>query len=119
MTDYIKRGDTNPPFKKSLRNESGESIDVSDPDENDPDVGIDVRFNLRDENFNVIVSDNTSGNVSIVDPISGKVQYEWQPDDTIDVGSYKGEFVVDDDTKGVRSFPVNGHYDIEIVGDIK
>ncbi len=110
MTNFIKRGDTNPPFDKRLRSESGEPEDLSAVDG--------VSFHLRDENYNTIVSDNTAGNVAITDAATGVVEYTWQTGDTSDIGSYKAEFVVDFGTDGTRSYPADGHYDIEITEDI-
>ena len=110
MTDYIKRGDTNPAFSKRLRTNSGEPIDLSSV--------VDVGFNLRDENYNVVVSDDTNGAVTIVDATTGQVEYDWQASDTTDIGSYQAEFVVDFGTDGTRSFPQDDNYHIEIVGDI-
>lgn len=106
----IKRGDTNPPFEKRLRNEFGEPIDLS--------AVADVGFNMRDENYNIIVSDDTAGSVSILDASTGVVEYDWGASDTTDVGSYKAEFVVDFGADGIRSFPADDHYDIEITEDI-
>jgi len=110
MTERIKRGDTNPPFERRLRDGNGEPVNVTGVD--------DIEFHMRDENFNVVVSDNIVGNVAIVDATSGKVEYDWQTDDTTDVGSYKAEFVVDFGADGIRSFPADDNYDVEIESDI-
>jgi len=110
MTVYVKRGDTHPPFEKRLRNELGEPQDLSAVDG--------VGFNLRDENYNVVASDDTDGRVTINDATTGVVEYDWQASDTTDIGSYKAEFVVDFGTDGIRSYPADGHYHIEITEDI-
>jgi len=110
MTQYIKRGDTYPSFEKRLRKETGEPVDLN---------GVDgVGFNMRDSNYNVIVTDDTNGRVTVEDADAGVVSYEWQVSDTTDIGSYKAEFVVDFGTDGKRSFPADDHYDIEITEDI-
>lgn len=48
-----------------------------------------VRFHLR--RGNVIVVDAPA---LIVDRITGIVQYEWVPADTLETGSYKGEWEI-------------------------
>jgi hypothetical protein len=115
MTQYIKRGDTHPPFEKRLRNELGEPIDLSEVNG--------IEFHLRDENYNVVVSDDTTGRVTnlqkdLQSSPTAFVEYNWRASDTTEIGSYKAEFVVDFGTDGSRSFPADGNYDIEIVEDI-
>jgi len=114
MVTFIKRGDTNPDFEKRLRNEVGEPVDLSSAD--------DVTFIVQDQDYNNIISDNTSGNVSYIldneDNKTSRVKYSWQSGDTSTIGTYKGEFVVDFGTDGSRTFPSNGYYTINIVEDI-
>jgi len=110
MTTFIKRGDTKPSFEKRLRSSSGEPEQFTDSDV--------VSIHIRDENYNVIVSDDTTGNVNVTDKETGVVEYNWQSGDTSDIGSYKAEFVVDFNSGGSRSYPADGYYDIEITEDI-
>lgn len=106
----IKRGDTNPPLAKQLRNAGGEVVPLSNV--------VEVSFHMRDENYNTIVDDDTNGNVTIVDAVKGKVKYEWVSGDTSDVGSYKAEFAVDFGSGRIRTFPAGGNYSVEVVEDI-
>lgn len=110
MTYVIKRGDSYPPFEKQLRKVNSLTLDLSSVS--------DVTFNMRDEEYNVVISDNTSGRVSIVDAPKGVVQYDWRSSDTSDIGSYEAEFVVDFGTDGEQTFPVGSNYEIEIIEDI-
>jgi hypothetical protein len=106
----IKRGDTAPAFEKSLNDELGQPVNLDGLTELD--------FHMRDENYETIVNDDTSGGVSVDVEAGGRVSYQWQSGDTDTLGSYKGEFVVTYDNGTIQSFPRNGMYDIEVTEDI-
>ena len=106
----IKRGDTAPAFEKSLKTGGGEPVNL--------DGFTEIDFHMRDDDYNTVIDDDTSGAVSVVIATSGDVLYQWQSGDTETLGSYKAEFVVTfgDGTK--QSFPRRGMYDIEVTEDI-
>jgi hypothetical protein len=106
----IKRGDTAPAFEKSLNDELGQPVNLDGLTELD--------FHMRDENYETVVDDDTTGNVSVENVVSGDVSYQWQSGDTDTLGSYKAEFVVTYDDGTIQSFPRNGMYDIEVTEDI-
>ena len=106
----IKRGDTAPAFDKSLKMSSGEPVDLEGFTE--------VDFHMRDDDYNTVVDDDTSGAVVVVIPTSGDVSYQWQSGDTETLGSYKAEFVVTFSDGTTQSFPRYGMYDVEVTEDI-
>lgn len=106
----IKRGDTAPAFEKSLNDDLGQPVDISG--------FTSVDFHMRDVDFNTVVDDDTTGNVSVEAAVSGDVSYDWQSGDTSDLGSYKAEFVVTYGDGSVQSFPRNGMYDVKVTEDI-
>jgi hypothetical protein len=110
MTFEIKRGDTAPTFDKRLREENGEPVNLTDFQE--------VDFHMRDDNYNTIVTADTSNSVSVTLSSSGDVEYAWQSGDTDTLGSYKAEFVVTFSDGTTQSFPRRGMYSIEITEDI-
>jgi hypothetical protein len=73
---------------------------------------------MRNDSYDDIVSDDTTGNVVVDTASSGDVSYEWQSGDTDAIGTYYGEFVVTYSDGTVETFPKNGSYDIHIQEDI-
>jgi|SRR3990172_8147200 len=65
-----------------------------------------VKFNMT----NVVtgVRKITSGSVSIVDILAGKVQYNWQAADVNEAAEYRGQFVRIQGT-ATEHFPVKEH----------
>jgi len=117
MTTFeIKRGDTAPAFEKSLNDDLGQPVNLSNFTE--PESSMEVDFHMRDVDYNTIIDDDTTGNVSVDAAVSGDVSYQWQSGDTDTLGSYKAEFVVTYSDGTTQSFPTRGMYDVEVTEDI-
>lgn len=86
--EYLKTDDTEPNLIAQLLKDNDNPKDLSS---GTPEVS----FYLTEANSSdLIVDDNTSGNVTISDASSGEVTYSWQAADTSTPGTYIGEFEV-------------------------
>jgi hypothetical protein len=110
MTFTIVQNDTAPPITSQL-SDSGEAVDLSNVSN--------IRFHMEDEFKNVIVDDDLTGDVDIVDANLGKVAYEFDQDDTSNVGSYKGEWQVLYSDGTIETYPSNTKVNIEVTEEIK
>lgn len=110
MTFEIHRGDTAPAFRQRLRDDMGDVVSLSSAQE--------VEFHMRSIDYDITLSDDTTGNVSIVDAASGEVEYSWQTGDTSTIGTYKAEFVVTFSDGSIRTFPVGNMYTVVVTEDI-
>jgi len=113
MTFTIKRGDTSPAIKARLVpadiNQGGGITGYNE-----------VRFLMRDSSdYETIVDDNTSGNVTVIDEDAGIVTYSWQDGDTDETGMFEAEWEVTYSDNSIETFPNDRYIDIEIIGDIK
>ena len=52
-----------------------------------------------------LISDDTAGNVSVVDASAGIVQYEFASGDLSQAGRYRYEWIVEFGDGGIQSFP--------------
>lgn len=109
MTFTIVQNDTAPPISSRLT-DSGEVVDLSDASN--------VRFHMEDKFERVVVDDDLTGRVNIVDSGLGEVEYVWGSDDTKNVGSYKAEWQVLYDDGKIETFPSRGKIDIEVTEEI-
>lgn len=96
MAVYLKQGDTAPLLERTLFL-YGSPVDITGYQS--------VTFRMQNEYENVIIEDDTSGNVTVENAADGKVSYTWQPDDTDEVGHYEAEFEVVFGDGSVVSFP--------------
>lgn len=110
MTFKIVQGDTAPPISSKLSDED-EYVNLTNVSN--------VRFHMQDRFERVVVEDDLTGRVNIVDGQTGKVEYVWSPDDTTDVGLYKAEWEVLYDDGTIETFPTDGYVDIEITEQIQ
>jgi len=103
--DRLKSGDTDPNLEVQLRqrNDNPRSLGTAD-----------VRIYLAEvESGDVIIDDDTDGNLSVTDATNGYLEYSWQPGDTDKVGTYVGEFEVTD-VDSVETFPNRGNFTVRI-----
>lgn len=111
MTFTIVQNDTAPPISSKLT-DSNEPVDLSSDVSN-------VYFHLEDKFDRVVVSDDLTGRVNIVDGVSGEVEYAWRSGDTSDIGSYEAEWQVLYEDGRVETFPSRGKVDVEITEQIE
>mgnify|MGYP000137753379 CR=1 FL=1 len=111
MAFTIKRGDTAPKIKFTLRTKRGR-VDIRGYR--------DIHFFMRDvENEEVIVADNIDGNIDVTNAEFGEVEYQWRDEDTDEIGNFEAEIEVEFGDGEVETFPNDGFVDIKIVEDIK
>ena len=110
MTFKIRQGDTAPPISSTLADNGG-PVDLNNASN--------VRFHMQDQFERVIVEDDLTGRVNIVDEDLGKVEYVFSTNDTTDVGSYTGEWEVLYDDGRIETFPVDGYVNIEITEQVQ
>ena len=105
-TFYIKQNDTVPSIRATLKNGSGNAVDLASTT---------IRFHMR-------ALGGTSAKVdavaSVINANTGIVQYDWDAADTDTVGSYQAEFEVTYSDSTVETFPNNGYILIKITDDI-
>jgi hypothetical protein len=110
MTFTIVQNDTAPPIGSRLA-DSGEPVDLSNVSN--------VRFHMEDRFDRVIIEDDLTGRVNIVDASAGEVEYAFTNGDTSDVGKYKGEWQVLYSDGKIETFPSAGKVDIQITEEIQ
>lgn len=99
----IKRGDTSPAIVYAL----SPVVNL---------IGATVVFNMRGE---AGAPEVVRASASVVgDPMKGTVSYLWQPADTAQVGTYRGEFEVTFADGTVETFPNNGFIHIRVGEDL-
>ncbi len=78
-------------------------------------TGYEVTFQMREaDGDELVVEDDTTGNVAITDADLGKVSYDWQPADTSTTATYQCEFTIDDGSGSVITFPNQGFFTVQI-----
>ena len=107
MTFYVKKNDTAPSLRASLKDGGDQAIDLSDAT---------VNFHMRKVGASTIKVDASA--VVIGSSSDGIVQYNWTTADTDTAGTYQGEFEVTYSDGSVESFPNNGYILVEILDDI-
>jgi hypothetical protein len=110
MTFTITQNDTAPPIRSRLK-DSGEPVNLTNVSN--------VFFYMENEYKEVVVSDDLTGRVNILDNTVGEVEYMFKSSETENVGRFKAEWEVlyDDGTR--ETFPSDGKVSIEITGGIK
>lgn len=111
MTFTIKQGDTAPALKATLKRGDGNPADLT--------AATNVSFVLEDGLRGVLINDDLSGNVSLVNAPNGVVQYSWKESDTEITGQKQAEFVVDFESGKTETFPNNGYIYITIQNRIE
>jgi hypothetical protein len=107
MPDYfsIKRGDTSPSIRATLKDAAGQPI---------PLTGASVRFHMRAKGAADVTVDAAA---AIVDP-DGEVRYDWEPGDTASAGWHEAEWEVTYADGAVETFPNRGSTPILIDPDL-
>lgn len=102
----MKRGDTAPSLRATLRNPDGSAPDLT---------GATVKFLMRDRTSGAV---RVNGSAAIVTAASGIVQYDWQVSDTSTAGTCDAEFEVTFASGKIETFPNSGFFQVVISGDI-
>lgn len=106
--DELKTGDTEPNLSVELVKNNGVSQVLSTADDT-------VHFRMREAGGDeLIVDDDTSGNVEIAEEDQGRVVYSWQSGDTGTPATYECEVEVNFGTGGTITFPNSGFFNVLI-----
>lgn len=106
MPFYLKQNDTAPSIRATLKDGSGNAIDLSNTT---------VRFHMKDLSGTIKID----ASAQVITPAtSGIVQYAWQSGDTDTAGSYYAEFEVTYSDNTVESFPNDGNIGILITKEL-
>lgn len=109
MTYYRVTGDTESPLGPDrLTDEDGATVDLS---------GATVALHVWSAtDGSTLISDDTSGNVSITDAANGEVEYEFQSGDLDTAGQYHYEWEVTFSDGGIETWPSrDGDYGVLVV----
>lgn len=109
MTFTIVQNDTAPPISSRLLDD-GVPVELGNASN--------VFFHMEDKFGRVVIEDDLTGRVNIVDAKLGDVEYAFAPGDTSDIGSYAAEWQVLYDDGTIETFPSSGKVDIEVTEEI-
>lgn len=104
-TVKLKKGDDLPEIEATLTGSDGTAVDLT---------GSSVQFRFR----NADGGDATTGSATVIDAEAGKVKYDWQDQETAEVGDYVGEWVVTTGGGLVLTFPGDKFITFEIIGTL-
>lgn len=90
----MRKGDTWPPIKATLKEVNGDVIDLT---------GADVDFRMEDEDEVEVINRQAT----ITDEANGEVEFYWNTGDTDTLGKYDAEFIVTFDDGKVAHVPNN------------
>lgn len=110
MTFTIVQNDTAPPISSRLA-DSGEPINLNDVSN--------IEFHMEDRFGRIVVSDDLTGRVNLVDKSAGEVEYTFTNGDLSDVGTYKAEWQVLYNNGKIETFPSSGKVEIEVTEQIE
>jgi hypothetical protein len=97
MTIYRNQNDTAANIKDTLVDDDGAAV---------PITGFtDVTFELEAYDGSTVLTDTTSGNVSVPDAGAGEVEYDIQSGDLADAGTYYYTFEVEYGNGEIETFP--------------
>ena len=102
MTVRMKAGDTTPSAEVQLTDADGTGVDLDEVDE--------VLFELQDRHGDPVFSKEAD----ITDDITGRVEYNWDAEDTERSGDFRGQFVVVYTDGNRLSTPTRGWIDVFI-----
>ena len=107
MAFYLKRNDTTPAIRATLKDGDGNVINLADAT---------VRFHMRAIDSATAAVDAAG---SVVSPAAnGVVEYAWDAADTTTAGMYSAEFEVTYSDGSIETFPNSDYIRVEIVDDI-
>lgn len=106
MAFFIKQNDTSPSLQATLKDGSGNAVDLT---------GATVRFHMRQIGA---TSAKVDADATVSDADNGIVYYQWNASDTDTIGSFEAEFEVTYSGGEFESFPNNRFIQVEITDDI-
>lgn len=106
MAFFIKQNDTSPSLQATLKDGSGNAVDLTSAT---------VRFHMRQIGSTTAKIDAAA---TISDADNGVVYYQWSASDTDTLGSFEAEFEVTFSGGEIESFPNNRFIQVEITDDI-
>lgn len=102
MTFSIKKGDTSPALRATLRYDDCSAVNLT---------GASVRFHMRQVGSTQVLIDAAA----VVVSVAGVVEYRWTSLNTAAVGAYEAEFEVTYADGKIETFPSDGFISVEIV----
>jgi hypothetical protein len=108
-TVRIKRHDTRPYVDATILDELGDPIDLT---------GASATFVMANSQGEMVFE-----KTAVVHPDQaghrGELTYEWEPEDTAWVGTYRGEFETTFTDGSIQTFPTRGHIWVKIHSDLE
>jgi hypothetical protein len=105
-TFKIKKGDTKPYLAVTLQNSDETAIDLTD-----------ATIVFRMGNLSNYQNIPLLGEVTVTSATDGECEFRWDEDDTLQVGSYYGEFEITFDDGKVQTLPPDHSLIINIYED--
>ena len=99
-----KRGDNAPPITATLSDLDG-PIDLSSADA--------VRLRMKSDTAIV-----EAGPVEITDAANGEIKYEWEADDLMFAGSYRGEWEITWSDGTIQTVPNDTYFAVDVLEDL-
>lgn len=110
MAFIIKEGDTSPALLLQMQDSEQNPVNIS---------GSSVQLIAVDEETGeTVITEDTTGNLEIVDAINGIVKYPWKSADTENARTLLYEFEVEYTDGAVETFPNDSYNVIEIIKDL-
>jgi hypothetical protein len=105
MAFSIKQNDTSPSLQATLKDAALDPINLT---------GASVRLHMKSVDGTLKIDEA----ITIVTPLQGIIQYDWQSGDTDTVGTYYVEFEVTYSDNSVETFPNNGSKVVSVVKEL-
>lgn len=77
-----------------------------------------VSFIMRMKTKNDVDGYKIRAECSLLNPAGGEVEYEWEAEDTDEVGEFNAEFEVEWSDGGIETFPSDGYLIVNIEDDL-
>jgi len=105
MTFTIKQSDTSPSIQAVLQDSNSTAINLT---------GATVNFRMKLLGGTALLNEE----MTVVEPLTGLVRYDWQDGDTSVAGTYFAEFEVTYSDLSVETFPNTGNIAIVITPEL-
>ena len=105
MAFSIKQNDTSPSLQATLKDAALDPINLT---------AANVRIHMKSVDGTLKIDQP----MTVVTPLQGLVQYDWQAGDTDTVGTYYVEFEVTYADNSIETFPNNGSKVISVVREL-
>lgn len=105
MAFSIKQNDTSPSLQATLKDAALDPINLT---------GATVRLHMKSVDGTIKIDQP----MTVVTPLQGLIQYNWQAGDTNTVGTYYVEFEVTYADASIETFPNNGSKVVSVVREL-